>query len=215
MTQDQKDRLIEKALSEPELLTDSEADAIMADPDLRQLLSAAALLKANAQPAPVCDTEAEWQAFRQRVGAKPRPRRFTALWRVAAIIAVAVGAFAAFFTINRGKPLEEIAMFDTIFSLRDTLVLRVNAEPSPLADAPVVPVQTLRSEQPRGLLSQVEDEPDSLVIQARVDNEIALMRAECYRQIAAAKDIDLPDDYPVAVPDFPIDGIDISLLTAE
>lgn len=208
MTQDQQDSLIAKALSQPELLTAEEADAIMADPGLRQLLSAAALLKGAAQPAPECDVDAEWQAFRSRVSAGKK--RKNALWRAAAIIAVAIGVAAAFFAVRPGHSLDDIALIDTIFPLRDTLVLVVKAEPAPIADVPVMPVHT---EQAAGLLSQ--HEPDSLIIQARVDNEIALMRAECYRQIAAAKDVDLPEDFPVTVPDFPIDGATLSMLTAE
>ncbi|MDE7375555.1 MAG: hypothetical protein K2N16_01755 [Muribaculaceae bacterium] len=209
MTQDQQDRLIEKALSEPQLLTAEEADAIMADPGLRQLLSAAALLKAAAQPAPECDVEAEWQAFRRQT-ISPR-RRKPALWRAAAVIAVAIGAAAAFLGLRQGSVNENIALFDT--TLRDTLVLVVEAEPAPMmvAQAPT-PVPKAVAHKPKAAEPKVE-EIDPVVMQARVDNEIAMIRAEYYRNIAATLDIDFPEDLPV--PDFQIDGPELSLLTAQ
>lgn len=210
MTQDQQDRLIAKALSEPQLLTAEEADAIMADPGLRQLISTAALLKAAAQPAPEYDVDAEWQAFRRQTIA-PR-RRKTAIWRAAAIIAVAIGVAAAFLGLRHGSANENIALFDTIFPLSDTLVLVVNAEPAPMM------VAQTTTPMPRAVSYKAKEseasEIDPAVMQARVDNEIALIRAECYRNIAIATDIDFPDDIP-AIPDFQIDGNELSFLTAQ
>lgn len=211
MTQDQQDRLIEKALNEPQLLTAEEADAIMADPDLRQLISTAALLKAAAQPAPEYDVDAEWQAFRRQTIA-PR-RRKTALWRAAAIIAVAIGVAAAFLGLRHGSANENISLFDTIFSLRDTLVLVVNAEPAPMMAQTPTPMPRTVSYKAKAAEPKAA-EIDPTVMQARVDNEIAMMRAECYRNIAATLDIDFPDDLPT-IPDLQIDGSELSLLTAQ
>lgn len=213
MTQDQQDRLIEKALSEPQLLTAEEADAIMADPGLRQLISAAALLKAAAQPAPEYDVDAEWQAFRSQAIA-PR-RRKTALWRAAAIIAVVICAVAAILGLRHGSANDGMALFDTIFPLRDTLVLVVKAE-----SAPMMVTQT-PTPKPRAVTHKAKaaepeaSEIDPTVMQARLDNEIAMMRAECFRNIAAARDIDLPEDFPANVPDLQIDGAELSFLTAQ
>lgn len=212
MTQDQQDRLIAKALSEPQLLTAEEADAIMADPGLRQLISTAALLKAAAQPAPEYDVDAEWQTFRRQTIA-PR-RRKTAIWRAAAIIAVAIGVAAAFLGLRHGSANENIALFDTIFPLSDTLMLVVKAEPAPMMVAQTTtPMPRAVSHKAKAAEPEAA-EIDPAVMQARVDNEIALIRAECYRNIAIATDIDFPDDIP-AIPDFQIDGNELSFLTAQ
>ena len=210
MTQDQQDRLIEKALSDPQLLTDEEADAIMADSGLRQLLSAAALLKAAAQPALECDAEAEWQAFRRQT-ISPR-RRKTALWRAAAIIAVAIGVAAAFLGLRHGSANDGMALFDTILPLRDTLVLVVKAESAPIMVAQAPAPKPRVATKPKAAEPKAA-EIDPAVMQAHIDNEIAMVRAECYRNIAATLDIDFPEDLPI--PDFQIDGPELSLLTAQ
>lgn len=209
MTHDQQDRLIAKALGEPEALTAEEADAIMAHPGLRQLIAAAALLKGAAHRAPKCDIEAEWRRFRRK--ALARRRRKAALWRAAAIATLAIGAAATVIGLRHNAPADGVAMIDTMLPTPDTLVLVVNAEPAPIAKAPD-PTPPRKKEPARPECAY--DDVDLALLQARLDNEIALVRAECYLEIASAKDIELPDDLPFT-PYKQTDAIDISLLTAQ
>ncbi|MCM1451968.1 MAG: hypothetical protein NC102_06900 [Clostridium sp.] len=199
MTQPERDKIIEKMLTKPSALSDAEIERILADDELCQLYDAAMQAKA-AISLKDYDADAEWAAFVPKL--KKKPRFAFAGWSAAAAVAALLIAGISFLKTsdNKESTMTLIAKTDTLYINQGVTEAEIkdSVEPELLAQAeaklpeapkisnkkkttsppniPTPPLNNPTLQQP----AEIDLQEAYIIEQARIENELATLRAQAY-----------------------------------
>lgn len=182
MTDQEIEALIGKMVESPSSLTAEEMEAIVSDPELREIYEASVKLADALAPMPALDAREGWRQLRPRL-MRPRGRRAW-LWRAAAAVAATVAAMAVALLHS---PEPEAAVAESAEKLPADTIAIIADQPEAPAIAVVEPqVRATPATKPahkpgrEAAEPQVDPKEELRLEQARIDNEVAMAMAEVY-----------------------------------
>lgn len=188
MTEEQKEILISKIIDTPSALTDMELNLILKDPELMDLYEMSSSVSGAYKGISDIDIENEWELFRPSILKKPR--LMTRVMRIAAVflgILLCSSMAWLIYDLNSSKDtVSGIALADKNPQNED--ISSINEPEEEMAEAEMPEVQAKPESKaskvvrPSQNTEEIDIEEYLRIQQARIDNELALLNAEIYKE---------------------------------